>query len=238
MKIEKVKVAILDNSIDSSVYNPVAHWETYLKVPCVSFKAKESHFPHLGDGYSHLLLTGSEASIVERENWTWEEVEIVKEAIEKRIPILGSCYGHQLLALALAGPIHVRRCAEPEVGWIPVEIKMDSKLLGKRRTAYSFSIHFDEVVNLDHSYHILASSEFCEIQAFQVEGKPVWGLQIHPEIDIPSARRLLRNLIRLNLRTGPYFEKALRSIPRDEGLIHRIVKTFLMAGRDWGQTLP
>lgn len=68
-----VKVAFIDNSIDSSIYNPEEHWKPYLDAEWDSFKATKNHFPDLKKGYTHLLLTGSEASIVERENWVYEE---------------------------------------------------------------------------------------------------------------------------------------------------------------------
>jgi GMP synthase-like glutamine amidotransferase len=223
---KEVKVAIIDNSIDSSIYNPIEHWKSYIKVPWDSFRAKRSLFPDLKNGYTHLLLTGSEASILERENWVYEEVEVIQEAVEKRLPILGSCYGHQLLALAIAGPSHLRRCIPPEVGWIPIQIKEDSELLGKKRRAFSFSVHFDEVVNLDDSFLVIASSKHCEIQAFQFKKRPVWGIQIHPEIDVTAAKELLRKLAALGLETSPFYEDALRSRPRDSRLIHDIVRQF------------
>jgi len=226
-----MNLAFIDNSIDSSVYNPEEHWKLYLDVEWDSFKATKSHFPDFSEGrYTHLLLTGSEASIIEREKWVLEEVEVIHEAIDKGIPILGSCYGHQLLAFALFGPPSVRRSKHPEVGWIPVQIKKDSEILGKKRQVHSFSVHFDEVVEVDGNLHVLASSQYCPIQAFQWKNKPVWGIQIHPEINVPHARTLLKNLISLNLKTSPVYEKALRSTPNDSGLIRQIVKGFLGLG--------
>ncbi len=227
MARKEVKVAILDNSIDSSIYNPVEHWSQYLNVRWDSFKATKSHFPDLDKGYTHLVLTGSEASILERANWVYEEVEVIQEAMERGIRIIGSCYGHQLLALALLGPFHVRRCVQPEVGWISIDIKRESELLGKKRRAFSFSVHFDEVVNLTDAFRILASTRDCKIQAFQMKKRPVWGIQIHPEIDAAHARELLNKLIALKLETTDLFKEALSQKPRDSGLIRKILKCFL-----------
>jgi len=227
MRKNEIKLAIVDNSIDPSVYNPVEHWSSYLAVSWEAFRARRSHFPDLRKEYTHLILTGSESSILDRENWVYEEVELVQEAVEKGLSVLGSCYGHQLLVLALLGKSCVQRCLKPEVGWIPVQIKKESELLGKKRTAFSFSIHFDEAVNLSHAFAVLASSRDCKIQAFQMRKRQIWGLQIHPEIDIPSGQKLLNKLISLNLKTKPFFIAALNSRPRDSGLIRRIVKYFL-----------
>jgi len=224
---ELLKVAILDNSIDPGVYKPIEHWRAFLAAPWEAFRAVEGRFPDLSRGYTHLLLTGSEASIVEREDWVYEEIRVVQEALARSIPILGSCYGHQLLALALRGPAHVRRCPHPEVGWIPIRILRPSALLGKERTAFSFSIHFDEVINLDEDFLILASTPACPVQAFELRGRPAWGIQFHPEIDVPSARELLRNLVGLDGKNRALFKATLAAKPRDSGLIRRIARRFL-----------
>ncbi|MBC8358898.1 MAG: hypothetical protein H8E54_08140, partial [Candidatus Aminicenantes bacterium] len=128
---------------------------------------------------------------------------------------------------ALLGPSAVRRSIQPEVGWIPIQIKERSEFLGEKRQAFSFSVHFDEVVNLSETFLVLASSRECPVQAFQLKGRPIWGIQIHPEINISNAQKLLKNLIGLELNTTPVFEKALKSDPKDSGLIHGIVKNFL-----------
>jgi GMP synthase-like glutamine amidotransferase len=223
-----VKLALIDNSIDSSIYTPEEHWKPYLTIEWDSFKATKNQFPDLSKGlYTHVLLTGSEASILEREEWVDEEIKVVHKAIEEGIPILGSCYGHQLLAFAISGPSSVRRSTHPEVGWISIQIKERNELLGKNRQAYSFSIHFDEVVNDNENFRILAYSEHCQVQAFQWKNMPIWGIQIHPEIDIPHARALLKNLISLKLKATPIYEEALKSTPKDSGLVTRIVQGFL-----------
>lgn len=225
------KLALIDNSIDSSIYTPEEHWKSSLMVEWDSFKATQYQFPDLSTGrYTHVLLTGSEASILEREQWVDEEVKVVQKAIDEGIPILGSCYGHQLLAYALSGPSSVRRSAPPEVGWIAIQITQSNELLGEARQAYSFSVHFDEVVSNSQDFHVLAYSEHCAVQAFQWKDLPIWGIQIHPEIDVSHARELLKNLISLKLKTTPIYEEALKATPRDSGLITNIVQCFLSSG--------
>lgn len=231
MKRENVRVAIIDNSIDPTVYKPIDHWRTFLGVPWEAFRAVESCFPDLDREYTHLILTGSESSILERESWVYEEVEVVREAIERGIPVLGSCYGHQLLVLALRGPAHVSRCSQPEVGWIPIQIQKKNGLLGNELEAYTFALHFDEVIGLDDDFPVLASSPVCHVQAFELRAKPVWGIQFHPEINISAAKELLENLIRLELKSSSLFEEALRTKPQDSGLIRKIVRHFLFSGK-------
>lgn len=227
MERKEKKVAIIDNSIDSSIYNPIRHWKSYLEVEWEAFKATKSHFPDLKKSFTHLILTGSEASILERESWVYEEVEVIQEASERGLSILGSCYGHQLLVFTFCGPSHIRRSVYPEVGWIPIQIKENNNILGKKKRAFSFSSHFDEVMNLGNDFNILASSKHCRIQAFQLIERPIWGLQIHPEINIREGQLFLRKLILLKLKTNLYFEEALKQSPKDSGLIFHITKKFL-----------
>ena len=221
------KVAIIDNSLDPFLYDPTGHWSSYLDVEWKSFRATKGHLPDLREGFTHLILTGSEASILERENWVYEEADLVQEALDKGLAILGSCWGHQLLAFILCGADYVRRSPQPEVGWIAVQIKKDNSLLGKKKQAYSFSLHFDEVVNLGNDFDTLASSKYCQVQAFQWKNGAVWGFQIHPEIDIRGGQIFLKKLISLRLQTTAYFEEALRQRPKDSGLIHLIVRNFI-----------
>lgn len=227
MKKSQVKIAIIDNSVDPSIYMPVKHWSKYLDEEWYGFRAKEGIFPDLNHGYTHIIITGSEASIIDREEWVDKEVALIQEAVERGLAILGSCYGHQLLALALVGPESVRRSPHPEVGWIPIEIKASKGILGNSNTADMFSIHFDEVINLNDDFSIMASSEFCDIHAFQYQDKPIWGIQAHPEISIEAAKFFLEKLIEQGTHMQPLFEKVLNSSPKDSGHIFTILENFL-----------
>lgn len=225
-------VAIVDNAIDPDVYKPVEHWSRYLDVPWQAFVARRGQFPDPAR-FSHMILTGSEASILERETWVDEEAALVREAAAAGTALLGSCWGHQLLAFALAGEGHVRRAAGPEIGWIALRLARTSELLGPEGgSPFTFSSHFDEVFDLPAGFEVLASSEACAVQAFHLAGTAIWGLQCHPEIDIPTGRRFLQDLVECDFKGREALLGALAQTPRDSGLIGRIVPTFLAAGRE------
>ena len=228
--IEPIRVAILDNSIDPEVYQPVVHWTRWLPSACPweAFTARERRFPPDLRRFTHVILTGSEASILEPEPWVFEEAEIVEKAVGLGLSVLGSCWGHQLLACVLAGPESVGRCARPEIGWITVRMTAESGLLGpENETADVFSSHFDEVRDPGKPFRILASSEDCAVQAMQFDGCPVWGLQGHPEVDIPTGLKFLGDLVDRGFKGREFLLKAIASVPRDSGLIRRIVPEFL-----------
>jgi GMP synthase-like glutamine amidotransferase len=224
---EERNIAIIDNSIDPSIYTPVAHWSAFLRIPWQAFTAREFQFPDLDDKFTHLILTGSEASILERESWVDGVIELTLKAIARNIPVLGSCWGHQLLAIALAGPAHVQRSEFPEIGWIPVEVTEEDTFMGNKGQEFVFSSHFDEVIGLDDNFQVFASSEKCPIHAFQWRASPVWGIQSHPEMSIPDAQRYLRANIRSKHQSLALYQKALESTPKDSGAIHTIIRKFL-----------
>ncbi len=224
------RIAIVDNSIDPSVYRPVEDWSRRLDAPWRAFTAREGSLPDPAD-FSHLILTGSEASILEREPWADAEAVLVREAVAAGTAVLGSCWGHQLLAYALAGPARVRRAAGPEIGWIAIRLDRTSDLLGPAgSTPFTFSSHFDEVCGLPDEFEVLASTKDCAVEAFHLRDRAVWGLQCHPEIDIDTGLRFCRDLLARGFRGGQAFREALALTPRDSGLIGRIVRTFLAAG--------
>jgi len=228
MKKKEVRVAIIDNSIDRNIYDPIRHWTGFLNIKWESFRAKKNDFPEeIEKDFTHVLLTGSEASIMDRPDWVIDEIEFVKETAYKKIPIMGSCYGHQMIALALEGPQCVQRSSFPEIGWIPIKISKDNLLLGNKGIFYSFSIHFDEVIGLSSDFEILASTEPCPIQAFQKRGESIWGIQSHPEISPSEGKTLLKNLIKHGKEPLDIYKKVLNSVPKDSEYIDRIIDTFI-----------
>jgi GMP synthase-like glutamine amidotransferase len=221
-----VRVAIIDNAVEPEVYKPVEHWSRRLAVPWQAFRAPDGALPARPSDFSHYILTGSEASILERAAWVEPEIAFVREAFAAGVSILGSCYGHQLLAFALFGPERIGRCPSPEVGWLPIRVLVPSGLLGPAGTVYAFSHHFDEVRDLPPGCTVLARSEACGVQGFGVDGRNVWGLQMHPEIDISAARAFMRDLAAGEAPSLALDLAALESPALDTGLISRIVSHF------------
>lgn len=220
------RIAVIDNSLNHSIYNPIRHWKICLQRDFNVFTAVEMNFPDAKD-FTQIILTGSEASILEREQWAVEEIRFIREAGDRNVALLGSCYGHQLIAVALAGDQCVRRSDHPEIGWISIDINGTDSFLGKKHRAYCFSSHLDEVFDLPDEFLILASSDHCSVQAFRMNNKPIWGLQVHPEINIIEAQKYLRSRILNKHEPLGLFQRALDSFPRDSGLIRAVIRNFI-----------
>jgi GMP synthase (glutamine-hydrolysing) len=226
--LSESRIAIIDNAIYPEIYKPVEHWTAFLAgASWVPFCAPSGELPD-PDDFTHFIFTGSEASIIERAAWVAPEIELARTAYERGKMLLGSCYGHQLLALALAGPGCIGRAPEPEIGWIAVDILEDSAVLGPPCRAFTFSSHYDEVRNLPAAeFIVLAESEKCSVQAFRTRDGRVWGIQMHPEMQEAAAREYLEGCVKAFPFSRALCEEALALQARDSGLIHGIVDGFL-----------
>ncbi|MEK7734324.1 MAG: type 1 glutamine amidotransferase, partial [Pseudomonadota bacterium] len=70
-------------------------------------------------GVSGLVLMGGPMSVNDRLPWIPPLLRLIREAVDKDIPVLGHCLGGQLMAKALGG--RVTRSRVKEIGWLPVE---------------------------------------------------------------------------------------------------------------------
>ena len=116
------RILFLDNSIENDVYQPSMYWEVLFMFPFDSYRASAGDLPIELDNYSHVFITGSSASVLDDREWMRAEAELIQSAVEKGKVILGSCFGHQILARALFGMKAVRARQTPEVGWPDIEI--------------------------------------------------------------------------------------------------------------------
>jgi len=216
---------VLDNAIDHTIYRPVEHWSSLAR-----FTPEHVHVPSgarlpAPGAHSHVILTGSESSITIRESWVEQEIEWVERAVRRGVRILGSCWGHQLIALSLGGPACVRRSPTPELGWIRVEVSASGLV---ERAFDSFVSHFDEVVAGSHrELRVLAGSPRCAVHALRWGELPVWGIQAHPEIDPPTGREFLSVAAERWPEHAALFAAALDGPVRDSGIGPLLVQRFL-----------
>jgi len=136
------------------------------------------------DGF---VVTGSRASVYWDEPWIPRVKEWASGAIDRRLPALGVCWGHQLLADVLGGEVAAMDAYE--LGYATIERTTDdSRLLaGVDDTFTAFATHSDSVVELPPGAELLAANDRA-IHAFRKDD--VYGVQFHPEYDPQTARRV------------------------------------------------
>lgn len=137
-----------------------------------------------------VVITGSHAMVTDLEEWSEATARWLVRAVSTSLPILGVCYGHQLLAHALGGRVDYNRLGR-EVGTRDITLHdsaCDDPLLGGLPNPLRAQVsHAQAVVELPLGATLLASSDMDPHQAFVVEGC-AWGVQFHPEFDVEVMR--------------------------------------------------
>lgn len=180
----KTKILVIDNNIDQP-WSHCAEFRRYLQGgEIVVRRAPERDLPVRTDDFTHILISGSKTCILDSSPWVQSLMDYARRGIDAGIPTLGVCYGHQIIARAYGGDTVVRVSPTPEIGWVEIEQTALNPLLeGLPPKFYSFQAHFEEVRNMPPGFIATASTSRCPIQAYYVEGKPVYGVQFHPERD-------------------------------------------------------
>lgn len=138
--------------------------------------------PGSSEGFAGLVLTGSAASVVRPDPWVAPVEDLVRDAIGRGVPVLGICFGHQLIGRAVAGPEAVFTRHEPEVGYPEIEVMAaDGVLSGLGPVFRGFATHGDEVRPVPE-IEVLARTPACPVHALNVRGRPAWGVQFHLEM--------------------------------------------------------
>jgi GMP synthase-like glutamine amidotransferase len=223
------RVLLLDNTLHPRLFILAKRWGRPLRGVDVDVVHAPSacRLPDVGD-YTHVILTGSEASILTPAPWMEREACAVREAAAAGVRVLGSCFGHQMLVYTLAWRRFLGRSARREVGWTPVEIVADDELLRGLPNPWTvFSFHFDEVVTpLPPPWRVLARTRDCAAQILRWGDAPVWGIQAHPEISRRTAELATRVVLLATQHRGGMPHAALRR-PRDGQIFFNLVGRFL-----------
>lgn len=193
-----MQILIIDNNIDPDSWGAteLCTMARIKKGATIRVRRAPAHdLPSNLDKVDRIILSGSKTGALDEAPWIDELDDFVREAVHRSKPILGVCYGHQSLARALGSRKHVRNAQHGEFGWGKIELTstgLISPLMRNMPPAFhTFQWHNDEVCELVEGMQLLASSEICPIQAFQLEGKPIFGVQFHPERGLAGAERSL-----------------------------------------------
>jgi len=135
------------------------------------------------DQYGGVLVTGSGAMVSDREPWSEATAAWIREVHSAGTPLLGVCYGHQLIAHAFGGRVDYHPDGR-EMGTHTIErldAAHDDPLFGNAPSNFAAQLtHRQSVLEVPPQAVVLARSAHDACQAFRI-GERTWGVQFHPE---------------------------------------------------------
>lgn len=151
-----------------------------------------ARLPRDARGYDAVLMTGSPLSVTAPEPWMAPAGDFLREAAERGVPVLGVCFGHQLLARSYGGRVE-RSTQGREVGTVEVALtpagRADPLFRGLPERFPVQATHEDLVAQPPAGATVLAGNAHTATQALAF-APHVRGVQFHPEVD-PAAMRAL-----------------------------------------------
>jgi GMP synthase-like glutamine amidotransferase len=148
-------------------------------VEIVDVPMHEGASPESLDDCDGWVITGSPASVYEDLDWIATGEEIVRAALAEERPMVGICFGHQLIAQALGG-----RVEKASVGWGIGAQRYDTiRALPQLEQSVATTLlasHQDQVVELPDDASVWSSADYCPFAGFTV-GERMLTMQGHPE---------------------------------------------------------
>lgn len=164
----------------------------------VGLRLIEAHagapLPARAAGADAVVVTGSPRSVAERAPWMARAGGWLREQAERGLPVLGVCFGHQLLAEAYGGTVG-RNPLGREIGTVRCALApagLEDPLFDGIPSGFEVqATHEDEVQVLPPGGELLATNGWSRVQAFRI-GRNVRAVQFHPEMDGAAMAAVVR----------------------------------------------
>lgn len=207
--------------IDPAIVNPSI--ESFNRISKIAPISVTYHLPALFGTYSLLkeynrntkgiIILGSAISVNDENKWQCEIEKILLDASEFDIPIMGLCYGHQLIGKVFGGNIEPLWDKKIKRGNRKVYLK-ESSMWGEPRTGSLFYSHQDGITKAPPDFNVIASSKMVSIEAIESKNKPIWGFQAH--LEATEAFMIENKLEMKNIKNSFAFG-------------HKLLDTFIMS---------
>lgn len=190
------------------------------------FRVRDGIFPESIDDHDAFLITGSAAGTYDDYDWLAPLRDMIRDIHKARKPLVGICFGHQIIADALGGS-----SGKSPKGWG----------LGVRRAAVSNAptwmdelgpsfdllyVHQDQVTEVPEGAVVIAGNNFCPIAGFTL-GDHIFCIQGHPEFTPDTVRCIIDfRTDRINAKVGKEAKETLDLAP-DNQKMGRVIMRFI-----------
>ena len=175
------------------------------------------------------VITGSGAMVSQRLDWSERTADWLRTAALAGLPMLGVCYGHQLLAHALGGHVDYNPRGR-EIGTVDIACSpaaADDALFAALPAQFcAHATHLQSVLKPPSEAVVLARSTLDDCQAVRYAPR-VWGVQFHPEFTVAHMRGYLRERADVVSDEGldaPQLARAVSASPHARALLRRFVR--------------
>jgi len=147
--------------------------------------------PKIKDGIMGVILSGSPASVRDS-----EAPDIDLSLYKGKLPILGVCYGAQLMVHKLGGEVMPSKHREYGRAFLNVTEPQCSLMHYMSAKSQVWMSHGDTIVKAPKNFKIIGSTADVQFAAYQIEGEQTYGIQFHPEVYHSSeGKQLIKNFV-------------------------------------------
>ena len=188
---------------------------------------EDKKLPILGssDGF---IITGSHSMVTDEEKWSGSLEKYIRKINAKNIPLLGICYGHQLISKALGGKSNYNKKGK-EIGRVRIKLRknLNDDMLFKNfpKHFHAFESHYQSAVKLPRNSIILASNYKDRHQAVRFSSY-TWGVQFHPEFDKHIMKEYILNQEDSLKKLGFNTNILIKNVNRCD-ISHKVINNFL-----------
>lgn len=150
-----------------------------------------NHMPEIDGDVKGVILSGSPASVRDEGS-----PRIDLSGIKGKLPLLGVCYGAQLLAYVYGGEVTPAPSREYGRAMLTVVAPSDPLMQGLPSPTQVWMSHGDTITSVPDNYEIIGSTDNVRVAAYHIGGEQTWGIQFHPEVfHSTDGPKLLSNFV-------------------------------------------